>query len=270
MSTLEKTVQNSPAVETTSRVPGTLRRTWSLTRAELLLLRRNKTLMSIALVMPISVIGLFSLLEGGVGDGGDATALAIASTVGMLLLFVVYYNVLSTAVARREEGVLQRLRTGEAADAEILVALAAPAVAITLVQTVVLAAAGAAVLGLPVPENPLLCLAGVLAGSAVFTGLALITAMFSRTLESVQVTSLPVLGIAVLGAGMALPLEVLPERLGDIAQFTPLSPVLDLVGAGWTGSPSGAEVWQAAGVVLAWIVLSVVVVQRRFRWSPRV
>ena len=82
----------------------------------------------------------------------------------MLLLFVVYYTVLSTAVARREEGVLQRLRTGEAADAEILTALAVPAVAITLVQTLVLAVAGAAVIDLPLPQDPLLTLAGVLLG----------------------------------------------------------------------------------------------------------
>ncbi|WP_328293017.1 ABC transporter permease [Kineococcus sp. NBC_00420] len=259
----------APAVQTTNRFAASARRTWSLTRAELLLLRRNRTLMSITLIMPISVIGLFSTLDG-VGDGGNATALAIASLVGMLLLFVVYYNVLSASVARREEGVLQRLRTGEAADGEILVALAAPSVAITLVQSLVLAVAGAVVLGLPVPQNPVLTLAGILVGSAVFTGLALVTAVFSPTLESVQMTSLPVIGIAVLGAGLAMPLDALPESINRIAQFTPMSPVLDLVNAGWTGDPAGMDVLQAAGVALAWIVLTVVVVQRRFRWSPRV
>jgi ABC-2 type transport system permease protein len=267
MTTLE--TAPAPAVRTTNRVAASARRTWSLTRAELLLLRRNRTLMSITLIMPISVVGLFSTLDG-VGDGGNATALAIASLVGMLLLFVVYYNVLSASVARREEGVLQRLRTGEAADGEILVALAAPSVAITLVQSLVLAVAGAVVLGLPVPQNPVLTLAGILVGAAVFTGLALVTAVFSPTLESVQMTSLPVIGIAVLGAGLAMPLDALPGSVNRIAQFTPMSPVLDLVNAGWIGDPSGIDLLQAAGVALAWIVLTFVVVQRWFRWSPRV
>jgi len=271
MSVLDTTPKNlkNPTVEKSSRLPGTLRRAWSLSRAELLLLRRNKTLMSIALIMPVSVIGLFSILDDSV-QSGDSTALAIASMVGMLLLFVVYYNVLSASVSRREEGVLQRLRTGESTDAEILLALAVPSVAITLVQTLVLTVLGTLVLDLPVPQNPVLTLAGVLAGAAVFTGLALVTAMYSRTLESVQMTSLPVIGIAVLGAGLAMPMDALPETLGRIAEFTPLSPVLDLVNAGWTGSVAGVDLWQAAGVAAGWIVLTFALVQRRFRWSPRV
>ncbi|MEW1959514.1 ABC transporter permease [Kineococcus sp. NPDC059986] len=272
MSTTTRT--SDPVVSTTTaaaggRFAGTLRRTWSLARAELLLLRRNKTLLSIALVMPVSVIGLFSTLEG-VGDGGDTAALATASLVGMLLLFVVYYTVLSTAVARREEGVLQRLRTGEAADAEILTALAVPAVAITLVQTLVLAVAGAAVIDLPLPQDPLLTLAGVLLGCVVFTGLALVTAIASRTLESVQVTSLPVIAVAVVGAGAAVPLDLLPDALARVAEYTPLSPVISLVNAGWTGDPSGADVWRAAATATAWAVVVLLVVRARFRWSPRV
>ncbi|WP_432543683.1 ABC transporter permease [Kineococcus sp. SYSU DK002] len=261
----------TPTVRTDrpSRLPGTVRRTWSLARAELVLLQRNKTLMAIAVLMPVGVIGLFSSIEG-VGDGGDTAALAVASIVGMLLLFVVYYNVLSTAVARREEGVLQRLRTGEASDAEILTALAVPAVALTLVQTVLLAVVGGVVLGLPVPANPLLCLAGVLVGAAVFAGLALVTAVFSRTLESVQMTSLPVLAVAVLGAGVALPLDLLPGNLTRFADYTPLSPVLDLVNAGWIGDPAGADVWRAAGIALGWVVVTFALVGTRFRWSPRV
>jgi ABC-2 type transport system permease protein len=268
MTTLD--TATAPTVETTNRVAASARRTWSFARAELLLLRRNRTLMSIALLMPVSVIGFYSYLDGAAGEGGNTTPLAIASTVGMLLLFVVYYNVLSVSVARREEGVLQRLRTGEAADGEILAALAAPSVAITLVQTAILAVAGVLVLGLPVPQNPLLCLAGILAGAAVFTGLALVTAVFSRTLESVQMTSLPVIALAVLGAGLAMPLDVLPEGVSLLARFTPLSPVLDLVNAGWTGTSYGADVLQAAGVALAWVVVAFVVVHQRFRWSPRV
>lgn len=268
MSTLTNATEN-PTVETTRRLPGTLRRTWSLARAELLLLRRNKTLMSIALIMPVSVIGLFSILDDSV-TSGNSTTLAIASMVGMLLLFVVYYNVLSASVSRREEGVLQRLRTGESTDGEILLALAVPSVAITLVQTLVLTVLGTAVLDLPVPQNPVLTLAGVLAGAAVFTGLALVTAMYSRTLESVQMTSLPVIGLAVLGAGLAMPLDVLPGTVGQIATYTPLAPVLDLVNAGWTGTPSGTDVLQAAGIAVAWIIATFALVDRRFRWSPRV
>ena len=250
-------------------VRASLRRTAALARAELLLLRRNRTLMSIAVLMPLAVVALLAGLGGEAGMTGEAAAVAVSSLVGMLLLFVVYYNVLSAAVARREEGVLQRLRTGEATDGEVLVALSLPSTAITLVQTVLLAVVGALALDLPVPGNPLLVLGGLLLGAAVFSGLALVTAVATRTLEAVQMTSLPVLSIAVLGAGLALPLDVLPPAVAGVAEFTPLSPVLTLVRAGWIGGTGGAELLQAALVAAAWVVLSVAVVRSRFRWSPR-
>ena len=268
--TTDRTAATAPRVEHAPHpVRGALRRLWSLSRAELLLLRRNRTLLSIALLLPVGVVLLLSVVDGDLSSGGAATARAIGSLVGMLLLFVVYYNVLSTSVARREEGVLQRLRTGEAADAEVLAALALPSVAITLLQSVLMVGVGRVVLDLPLPGNPLLVLLGVLVGSAVLSVLALVTAVATRTLEAVQMTSLPVLAVCVLGAGLALPLSMLPPAMAEAAAYTPLSQPLLLVQEGWTGDPTATGVLTALGVSAAWVVLGALVVRARFRWSPR-
>ncbi|WP_369069875.1 ABC transporter permease [Kineococcus terrestris] len=273
MSTVDPatSTDRGPVVTTTrpARRTGPLRRTWALARAEVLLLRRNRTLLFNAVLTPVGVVALLALVGDGRAMTGEVAARSVGLMIAMLLLFVVYYNVLSTAVARREAGVLQRLRTGELADAEVLAAVCAPAVALTLAQTLLLVAIGGPVLDLPLPANPLVVVLGVLLGCAVLALLALATATWSKNLESVQVTSLPVIALCVLGAGVAVPLDLLPEPVQRVAEFLPLTPVVELVQDGWVGEPDLAGVAVPAAIALGWVVAGALVVRGAFRWSPR-
>lgn len=252
-----------------------MRRVLCLARAELLLLRRNK----VAMLSVVGVPVLGALVLAGAGQEGEAAARAISTLVGFLLLFVVYYNLLIAYVARREELVLKRLRSGECTDAEILAGTALPAVGTALVQIALLVAVGSALLELPAPVNPVLLLAAVTVGALVFTGLALLTAPWTRSSEAAQVTSLPVLSLCVLGAGLAVPLELLPDAVGHVAAFLPLTPIVEIVQLAWLGSADhgarpdllGTTTAAAApmAVAVAWVALGVVGAKRWFRWEPR-
>ncbi|GAA3382328.1 ABC transporter permease [Cryptosporangium minutisporangium] len=245
-----------------------LARTYSLGRAEVLLLRRNRTLLFTALLVPLGLIGLLVAARSGEMDD-DATAGAVTTFTGMVLLFVVYYTILSSSVARREEGVLQRLRTGEAADAEILTSMALPGTVVALAQILLFAALGGIALGLPLPDNPLVVLAGVLLGAAVFAVFGLLTAVISRTVESVQITSLPVLAVCLFGAGLVVPLDSMPANVERICGFTPLAPVLELARDGWIGPVDWVSAAGQVGILLAWIGIGVLLIRTSFRWSPR-
>ncbi|WP_432540194.1 ABC transporter permease, partial [Kineococcus sp. SYSU DK024] len=216
--------------------------------------------------------GVIALVAWGGGarlGGGRGPATAVNMVTASLLLFVVFYNVLSAAVARREEGVLQRLRTGEATDAEVLVSLALPSALVTVVMTGVLVLAGFAALDLQLPSSPLLVLAGLLLGVVAHSALALVTATWTRTLESAQVTSLPVIAVCAVGGGFAVPLDALPPAVARVAEFTPLAPVVELLRAGWIGEPTFADVAVWTGTLLGWVVVGVLLVRSGFRWSPR-
>ncbi|WP_432574955.1 ABC transporter permease [Kineococcus sp. SYSU DK005] len=257
------------AVPARGPLPAPLRRTAALAGAEARLLRRNRTAVFTALVTPLAFVALLASTAGDRLATPAGTAGAVNLVVAALLLAVVFYNVLSAAVARREEGVLQRLRTGEAADAEVLVATAVPSTGLTLAITAVFGAAGALVLDMPLPGRPLLPVLGLVLGCAVMAVLALVTAAFTRTLESAQVTSLPVIAVCGLGGGLFLPAGALPDALARLAGFTPLAPVVELLRAGWTGDPSAADLATWTATLLAWVVLGALVVRARFRWSPR-
>lgn len=256
-----------------------IRRIRSIGRAELLLLWRNRLALFNALLLPVGIVGF--LASANIGDAGGLSSNAFLTTglLGFVLLSVVYYNLVSTYVARREELVLKRLRTGEITDAEILLGTASPAIVIAVGQIVLFVGAGAAFMGLPVPVNAPILLLGAIAGVGVFVLLAAASATFTHTVEMAQITTLPILVVCMVGSGVAVPLQVLPEPVAEVLRFLPLTPTVDLMRLGWLGTTGeGAPkdfvgVLGAAavptGILAAWMALSVVAVRRWFRWEPR-
>jgi ABC-2 type transport system permease protein len=106
-------------------------------------------------------------------------------------------------------------------------------------------------------------------GLVMCAALAAVTATVTRTVESAQVTTMPMVLVSMTGSGVTVPLELLPDRLASVCELLPLSPVITLVRGGWTGNLSAYEALGALATALAWTVPAVFAVQRWFRWEPR-
>ncbi|AYL36888.1 MULTISPECIES: ABC transporter permease [Streptomyces] len=257
-------------MSTTTTTP--MSRMTSLARAELTLLGRSKgTLVAalfVPLVLPLSVRSAaeeMDLAEAGLTPG----TVVLPAAVGFSLLFAVYSALVGIFVVRREELVLKRLRTGELRDAEILGGSALPAVLTGLAQCLLLTVGCSVLLDLPAPSAPHLAVLGLLLGLVMCAALAAVTASHTRTGESAQVTPMPLMFVSMLGSGMFVPLELLPDRLASFCELLPLTPVVTLVRGGWTGDLSAAEALGAVAAAVAWTVLAVFAVRRWFRWEPR-
>src|SRR6476660_8212563 len=125
-----------PEATRADRLRGSAIRVGALARAEALLLRRNPIALLNALGTPL--LGVMLLNAFPPDDAAQLPGAGIAVTLAAFaLLFSLYYNRVTTLVARREELVLKRLRSGESSDGEILLGAAAPAVAITWWQCTV-------------------------------------------------------------------------------------------------------------------------------------
>ncbi|QES07319.1 ABC transporter permease [Streptomyces venezuelae] len=270
MSSLAPTPSRTRALSRT-RVPSRTRLV-ALGRAELTLLVRNRTALFGAILVPLLMVGAVrsSLRSADLGKAGTSLAeVAVSGAMGMALLMGVYSNLVSAYVARRETLVLKRLRTGEPTDPEILTGIALPATTLALAQCAVLATGGITVLGLPAPARPELLLAGVLLGTVLLAALAAATSAVTRTPESAQLTALPLVLVSSVGSGLFVPLSLLPDRLASVCELLPVTGVMTLVRAGWTGGVPAAELLGAAATAVAWIAVSVFAVQRWFRWEPR-
>ncbi|MFD4741858.1 ABC transporter permease [Streptomyces virginiae] len=241
----------------------------ALGRSELTLLVRNRAALTLAVLMPLLMVFILrSSLSGAEGAEalGEAT---LTGGIGMVLILVVHMNLVSAYVARREELVLKRLRTGEATDLEIIAGTALPAAVLAFGQITVLAVAGAAVLDVRMPRNPLLLVVAVLAGIVLLAGFSALTSSFTRTVETAGLTTLPLFLATVLGSGLFFPTDSLPDLAASLCELLPLSGVMDLVRAGWSGGSAGGDLLGAGLNTLAWIVITVFSVRRWFRWEPR-
>jgi ABC-2 type transport system permease protein len=252
----------------------------SLAWAEALLLRRNPLALLIAIGLPIvTVLGLRSTPELTGIIGADMGAATITAVAAVSLNLFVYYHLVTALVARREELVLKRLRTGETTDGQILAGAAVPSVAIAWAQIVLASLVSAVVFDLRPPINLLLVVAAVVLGTLVFVFLAAATTALTRSVELAQVTTTPMLFIPLALSGLYLPLAELPEPLEQLGRILPLTPVVDLLRLGLSGTAPDGRAVDLAGsfgtavpallVLLAWVAAGVLATRRWFRWEPR-
>lgn len=251
------------------------RRALALARAEVTLLLRNRTALFTALTMPLLFVGLYATLPGGLGGPAAVTGLV----TGSALLFVVHYTLVTSVVARREQHTLKRLYTSPARPATVLVGMTLPLVVLLVLQVLLGLAATAVLTGLGGLPRPGLLVPAVLLGAAVWAVLALVCSVVTRSVESAQLSTLPLILVALLFSGLSLPLGLLPEALRVLAQLTPMFPVVDLVALAFGPARVTTEVAVGGALVRAvlvdvavlvgWLVGGLALVRRSFRWEPR-
>ncbi|GAA5005158.1 ABC transporter permease [Kitasatospora paranensis] len=269
-------------VATTATRTTTAGRLLALGRTEAVLLLRNRTALFMALAMPVVLMVSLKGILGQQAEGKpdlDLHAALVNGVVGLVLMFVVYYNLTAAYVARRGELVLKRLRTGEATDLEILVGTALPAVVLGVLECALIAVAGAVRLGLPAPVNPLLMLAGLALGIGLLSTLAAATSAFTKSVETAGLTTMPLLIVAQLGSGLLIPLETMSHGMATVCRALPTTPAFQLLRLGWFGTDGSQPAtgflgtWPQALPHLAlgalWLAAAVWAARRWFRWEPR-
>ncbi len=249
-------------------------RVLGLAHANALLMQRNLVTVVYAVAVPLLPLGLLATTSERTGP---AAAVPTGLVLLLALLFPVYYNLLSMFVTRRDELVLKRLRSGESTDAEIIVSMALPGAAIVLVVAGI-AATVLAALGFGLPTNPLLLALGLVLSCVTFAALALWTAAWTRNAEAAQLTSAPVLLLAMVGSMRA----AFPAGAQQWVDLLPGAALEDLVRVAWFGLEPGilgtdAVSWSATwgeavpalGVLLGWTVIGALLARRAMTWEPR-
>lgn len=279
--TQEPIVSTTTATTPLSRRGAGLRRVTALARLELTLLIRNRTALFNALALgPLMALFISSIsIPGAETDDSTYVATLLASLLVFALVFAGYYNLCTTAVARREELMLKRLTTGELTRLEVLVAMAVPALSVILAQIVLGGIAIAVLVGRLPLVNPLLPLLGMLLGFVSMAGLGYATAAVTRSVESAQVTTLLPLAVLMLLSGSTVPLQVMPDGLRTVAELTPLAATHQLMSLGLTGTAADGTVVDLASsfgaavqptlVLLAWVAIGGYLALTRMPWEPR-
>ena len=284
----ERTGHVSANTARKARPSSPLKRVWAITRAETLLFLRNPTILLTALLLPITMVVILGPSLGANMGGAAFSSFLVQTLAVWALLLIVYVNLTTIFVSRREEGVFQRMATGEASPWEAMIAGSVPSLVVALVQV------GLGVVGSLVlvdgagTVNPILVLLAIVGASIFLGGLAAWTSRYTTTVEGAQFSTMPVLMLLILTSGTLLPLDVLPESVSRLLEWTPFYAVSELISLGMTGGAMqipGAEAvagesaatfvdsWGAAltplAVLAIWAFLAVLLARRTMVFSRR-
>ncbi|MFI6479932.1 ABC transporter permease [Nonomuraea sp. NPDC050663] len=231
-----------------------------LARTDLKLLGRNYVALFNVMVLPL----LFGFLYLQMTE--DPT-FVLSGMPGILLIFTAFLNLVNTFTARREELVLKRLRGGQSSAAAIFGGAGLGALAVFVLQVALLIVLTDRYAG-TLPSNPVPMIVGGLLGVAVFALLAAAFSGITPSAEMAQLTPMPVLIVLMFAAPLAWPLEQMPTALEIVARVLPVTPVMELMRAGYYGASLG-EMSVYVATLLGWVAVGALLVKLFFRWDPR-
>ncbi|MDI2129127.1 ABC transporter permease [Yinghuangia seranimata] len=197
-------------------------------------------------------------------DGQSVIALYVPVCVLSALLVAGLQTMPPVLVGYREQGVLRRLALTPVRPRQLLVAQVAVNGGAALASALLAVVVGRVAFGVPLPGQP----AGYLLALALATltafGIGAIICALSRTMKIAQGVAsaffFPMMGTA----GLWLPVQVFPEPLRAIVDFTPFGAAAEALNQAGTGMwPS----WSHLGVMAAWAVVLFAAAARWFRWE---
>ncbi len=256
-----------------------IRRIRAIAKAEVSLYLRNRSIVLTALLLtPMLVLANSPFIVKDLATVSVPT-MVVQLVVNMSLMLVIYFNLTVIYVARREDGVFQRMDTGEATRWETVIAATIPSAAVLLLQ-VVCGLILAAVIDRTWPvTNPLLLLLGLLLALVLFAGCAAFTSAYCRTVESAQYGALPGFLFFYLFSGIVIPLHLFPEPVPTLSAWSPLVAVNRLLALSTGVDPvsyqpisfmeSWSPAWQPLVALTLWSVLFCFLAFRYMRFSRR-
>ncbi|MGW6457558.1 ABC transporter permease [Streptomyces sp. NPDC055078] len=236
----------------------------SIALSELIQIFRNRLVLVSSFLMPTAVSSYFVYQHETFAKLGSLGYIAavVVFTVGA---FGLYATTVTTLASRRQNLFLKRLRSTAAGDAEILSGLLVPVTAIALVQVTVILVVLAVVAG--EPTDVLLLAVAVLATVVMMLGLGLATAGVTNSPEHAQVTTLPI-SIGTIAVSGWVGISGTGE-LGLLKRLLPGGSATELVVNAWNGGVAVADSLILLVPTLGWVVVSVALAARLFRWEPR-
>jgi ABC-2 type transport system permease protein len=242
---------------------------WHQLRSEQLLFWRSREAAVFVFLFPLLLFALLTAVYNGRIYGRPASWALLAGMLGYGAANTAFAGLALILVARREMGILKRIRSTPLPAATYLIAVLTSILIVFALQAVSLFVLGKLLKATPWPGHVLSLALALALGAGAFAGLGLAVSGLIRSLEgSSAVVNVLVLPMAFLSGSFG-PTRHYPRALRAIGDVLPLKYLLDAVNGIYL---HGKEIWDkptAVAVLAGWGVLGIAVAMRRFRWEPR-
>ena len=238
-------------------------------RWEQLLFWRSRESAVFVFLFPLLLFTLLVSVYGGRIHGKPAAWGLLAGMLGYGAANTAFAGLALTLVARRELGMLKRIRSTPLPAATYLIAVLVSILIVFTIQAAALFALGRLMKSTPWPHHIVSMLLALALGASAFAGLGLAITGFIRSLEgSSAVINLIVLPMAFLSGSFGSTRSY-PGFLRAVSDVLPLKYLIDSVDAVYL---DGRAIWDkpaAIAVLAGWGVAGVAIALRTFRWEPR-
>ena len=238
-------------------------------RWEQLLFWRSREAAVFVFLFPLLLFALLTAVYDGRIYGKPAAWALLAGMLGYGAATTAFAGLALIVVARREMGILKRIRSTPLPTGAYLTAVLASILIVFAVQAASLFVLGRLLKSTPWPHHVLSLVLALALGAAAFAALGLAITGFIRSLEgSSAIVNIIVLPMAFLSGSFG-PTSDYPPALRAIGDVLPLKYLLDAVNGIYL---HGQELWDkptAVAVLAAWGIVGMAIALRRFRWEPR-
>ena len=220
-------------------------------------------------VFPLLLYALLGSVYSDEIDGVPSADVLLAGLFGYGAANTAFAGLAITLVARRETGLLKRLRATPLPPAAYLAAVLLSTLFVFALQAVALLGLGALAFGASMPANAPGFAGAVVVGVVCFAGMGIGAASLIRSAEgSSAVVNVVVLPMAFLSGSFG-PTREFPAFLQAVADVLPLTYLLQVVQDVYLDGDSLFARPEALGVLAAWGAVGLAIAARRFSWMPR-
>jgi ABC-2 type transport system permease protein len=237
-------------------------------RTEQLVFWRSREAAVFVFLFPLLLFALLTAVYNGRIYGRPAAWALLAGMLGYGAANTAFAGLALILVARRETGILKRIRSTPLPAATYLVAVLVSTLIVFALQAAALFLLGKLLRDTPFPRHALSVFLLLALGAACFAALGLALCGLIRSLEgSSAVVNVIVLPMAFLSGSFG-PTRDYPRPLRAVGDVLPLKYLVDSMNAIYL---HGKEIWQRPGsvaVLAAWGAVGLLVAINRFRWEP--
>jgi ABC-2 type transport system permease protein len=230
---------------------------------------RNPQSAVFTFVFPVLFVTIIGALFGSVGESsyfGGLTALQyyVPAIAALSVLGSCYGQLAVALAARRQNGILKRVRATPLPAWGYFCGLLAHCVLVSLIDIVLIVGVGR-LYGVPFPSQWLAITLTLVLGAASFCALGVAVASVISNAEAAPAVAQLVLFPLLFLSGTYVPIH--SQLLNRIAGWLPVRPFNEAL-TGPLSRHTGPD-WRELAVLAAWGVAGAVVAVRRFRWDPR-
>ena len=239
---------------------------------DLLIFRRNPAATFFTVILPLIFLVLFTSIFGNetLDNGAKVATLYVPGILTLAIASATTVNLAITMTARRERGVLKRVRGTPIPPWIFIVSQMLAGAVIAIVMTVIISIIGRVAYGVSLQFEtfPSLVLS-LIVGAMSFAALGLaITTLISSEDAAPAVTNAIMLPLYFI-SGVFVPSSQVPDWVQTIGDLFPVSHLNQALQESYNPFADGpAWPWNHWLVILGWGAFGAIVTLKTFRWTP--